>query len=115
MSKYDEPVGHTCPMIDQVVGFLSDLNMEGKITDSDTKYYTKLLEDIRRANDLLRQWGNEKCAEVELAEDRASDAEGKATDLQYRLDDLDRQLQELENKVQELGLMSASEGNISHG
>ena len=50
-----EPVGHTCPMIDEIIEFINE-NVAKSIDTSGAMW---TLEKIREANGKLRDWGNQ--------------------------------------------------------
>jgi predicted nuclease with TOPRIM domain len=58
--KDNAPVGHTCPMIDDVINFLSYIaKSENEDIAKEAIEMQEVMEKIRTANDKLRTWGNE--------------------------------------------------------
>lgn len=103
MPKYDNaPIGNTCPDIDRIIGVIEAVAdrlyaLSGQVEDvtlsedlrnqSDNlqelfKTVRSPMEDLRKANSSLRDWGNEEYK-------RAEEAEDKAAGLQNRIDELE--------------------------
>ena len=72
------PVKHTCPDINDVIE-------KSKTFVNDIIYD---LEKLRKSNELLREWGNEKEEEVE--------------ELKNKIKNLEKEIEILENKINEL-------------
>lgn len=110
MRRNNEPVGHTCPMIDEIISAIESV-------DWDDTYWTKndlidTMEKIRTANGTLRDWGNEKCKECEelekeieyLQKDIKShestieDLKGDINDLSFDISRLEEEIELLQNQ-----------------
>ncbi len=64
MSKYKEPIGHTCPIIDEVISAIRAANWDD--TYWGERDLIRSMEKIRDANGTLRDWGNELVLEIEM-------------------------------------------------
>lgn len=83
MNKFKEPVPHTCPDIDKALKILkqSYKQIEGVCEDKrdawsingDLEDIEKILEDVRNANDELRDWGKRLASELETVNKRLTD------------------------------------------
>jgi len=80
------PVKHTCPDIDKLIKLLEDFEKSYKDhEDSDLKYsiynlvweVSNGLEDLRKSNSLLRDWGEDLCTEIDSLENYTSELESK--------------------------------------
>lgn len=87
-SLYDEPTGYTCPDIDWVI---------------------EKMEELRKANEMLRTWGNEladKCKgldeEVEDLQKENQELDSQVERLQNEIEGLETDVRTLEEKVREL-------------
>ena len=88
MGHYREPIKHTCPDIDKLVKGIDEINkmlrgyekldevddlkdlisdIENTLWDFDTK-----LEELRKSNDTLRQWGIEEAEQVDKLKEELS-------------------------------------------
>ena len=100
MARDNAPVPHTCPMIDEIISAIDSIEW-------DETYWTKkdlieTMEKIRKANDSLRNWGNDKHTECDELENQISDLE---KDIKYKneeIDDLKDEIKELKNEVSKL-------------
>ena len=81
-----EPVGATCPYIDEVIAFLGD-NPEA----------IELMEKIRAMNGKLRDWGNEDANRVDELEGEISDKDKEINNLQRDIENLNDEIKELTN------------------
>ena len=93
MARDNAPVPHTCPMIDEIISAIDSVEWE------DT-YWTKrdlieTMEKIRKANDSLRNAGNDKHIECEQLEDQINDLE---KDIKYK----DREIEGLVDEIKDL-------------
>jgi FtsZ-binding cell division protein ZapB len=109
MARNDDhaPIGHTCPMIDEVISYISsidfDLNDESEVLLNDGGIdAVKTLEKIREANSTLRSWGNEMCKESMDYERERDDLEKENKNLKHDNDYYQKEVQSLESKVSEL-------------
>lgn len=108
MGRNDDyaPIGNTCPMIDEVKGFLElidwDMDDEDEVELSkQCKKVCDTLEKIRDANLALRNWGNEECKKAIEFEKDLDYSNDKITDLKSEIKDLQSQCTELENQLEE--------------
>jgi len=90
-------VPHTCPIIDNVVGFLNSIDWDDNENDleKECRNVLSILEDIRTANLNLREWGNDEYKRANEAEDELSDAKSIISDLQSEIIDLKQEIKEL--------------------
>lgn len=119
MPEVTEPVGVTCPLIDEAIASLrnvettltrlisfvderiitNDLSKIRSIVHSMYVDRCSVLETLRDANSKLREWGNDWCAEAEsLREDNESLIK-KHDDLESRTTVI---IQSLQNQVEDL-------------
>lgn len=76
MSHRREPVGYTCPDIDNLI---------------------KRLEELRSDNDQLRTWGAEEATRVDELEQELEAARELVSDLQSELEAANARITEMEN------------------
>lgn len=104
MVSLKEPIGNTCPQINNMQKLLSNLINDmgyyarkdeffrGEVTDSLSDWTSELnsisndLEDLRNANSALRDWGNELVNAVEEITQEADKTEGELRDEIYELE-----------------------------
>lgn len=110
-NRDNAPIGHTCQKIDQVISFLEkiDWNLEDedeKDLSIECKEIVEVMEEIRKANDTLRTWGNEECNLKNEYEQEKDDLEKEVknlkSDLSYMIDeirDLKAEINNLEEKL----------------
>jgi hypothetical protein len=83
-----EPIGNTCPEIDNVIRRLDQI----KAWCNEIYHYCELaeseMEDLRMANSSLREWGYDEA-------NKADELEDKVADLEYQMEELK---EELKNK-----------------
>lgn len=83
-----EPVENTCPAINRIVDRLDVIKSWGK----DIMHYCELaedeMEDLRRANEALRCWGNDEAEKVD--------------EFEYIVSELEIQIEELKDKIKSL-------------
>jgi predicted nucleic acid-binding Zn-ribbon protein len=101
------PVGHTCPLIDSVIDFLSDIEWDlGDDNERDLAERSSIaldtLEDVRKANDALRAWGNEKHLETEEFEAKVSALERTISNHELDIEHYREQVAILENRISDL-------------
>jgi chromosome segregation ATPase len=115
MGKHQAPVEHTCPIIDRVkrsikdakslcksrinniddaISILSDIVSELDL-DSD-------LEEIRSANSALRDWGYDKCKEVDECNNEISDLLDEIESLKTQLQENNEEINELQIQISNL-------------
>jgi len=103
MPRYTDnaPIKNTCPIINDVVRIFESFKSDIKITDdddlpdfiADCDNGLSILEDIRTANQTLRDWGNEECT-------RANELEKDLDRLQSKYDELQMNFEESEYQRQ---------------
>ena len=113
MARYNDnaPIGHTCPIIDSVIGkmesakneadYISKHPEEDSIEEANTILgelidAIKEIEDVRSANSELRDWGNEEYNRAEEAEGERDEAIKDKEYLQEEIDELKAKIEELE-------------------
>lgn len=111
-----EPVGYTCGIIDSCKSAVEELAIN---VDCDTDFddctveqlrnlhevwegfdwdaWEKEMEEIRAANDALRNWGNESEVNIRDLEDELEESRGEVETLQGQVNNLE---QELENATE---------------
>jgi hypothetical protein len=75
-----EPVPQTCPVIDSTLREL----------DSCYNLITDVLEDLRKANSALRDWGNELLEELEAVEKELDGVLDEKRELEHEVERLNR-------------------------
>lgn len=75
-----EPVPQTCPVIDSTLREL----------ESCYNLVTEVLEDLRKSNSALRDWGNELLEELESVEKELDKALSDNRDLEHEVERLNR-------------------------
>ena len=99
MSKRDNSsVPQTCPVIDKVISFIESLDYEDLSTQS-IKDAVNYMEEIRRMNSDLRDWGNDEYARAEENEAEKDDLEYKYKSLLDEMDDLRKERDEMEEAI----------------
>ena len=107
-NRDNAPVGHTCPKIDQVISFLEkiDWNLEEDEEEKDLsiecKEMVEVMEQIRKANDSLRTWGNEEYNSKNEYEEERDDLEKEVKNLRSDLSDLQDEITNLKVDVETL-------------
>jgi len=106
-NRDNAPIGHTCPTIDRVISFLDriDWNMEDEVERDlsiDCKDAVKDMEEIRKANDALRTWGNEECKYKEEYEEEKIELVKEVDKLGNDLSDLRDEIKELKGEINTL-------------
>lgn len=102
------PVGNTCPDIDDAISNIGSLaDMAQACEDYDPSHYKeaiKILEQLRGANDRLRQWGdglqeevNGYEKEVEYLKSQNENYKEDARDWEQKYYDLEKEQAELTN------------------
>ena len=119
MARYNDnaPIGHTCPIIDNVIGKMESAKNEAEYIfkhpeeDSSEEANTilgemvdaiKEIEDVRSANSELRDWGNEEYSRAEEAEGERDEAIKDKEYLQEEIDELKAKIEKLENQLNEV-------------
>ena len=93
MARDNAQVPHTCPMIDDVISAID--SVEWTDTYWDKKDLIETMEKIRKANDSLRNWSNDKHTECEQLEDQINALE---KDMKYK----DREIEDLVDEIKDL-------------
>lgn len=113
---YGEPVGYTCPLIDEVINQINNVISFLERNDYDDKFlneaktehindlYSSIdtMEDIRDANGQLRDWGNNMESEYEDIECDRDNLASMVDDLREQRDELQFKLTQTEDKIDEL-------------
>ena len=82
-----EPVPQTCPVIDSTLREL----------DSCYNLITGVLEDLRKSNSALRDWGNELLEELEAVEKELDKTLSDNRDLEHEVERLNRIIDAMED------------------
>lgn len=92
------PIGHTCPMIDDIIYFIKDIEWDDQEIDlqKESEKALNILEKIRSANSTLREWGNEQYQRAEEAEKEVDYYKDRVSILEDEIADLKKQIEELE-------------------
>jgi len=97
MARDNAPIGNTCPIINDVVRYI-----EGFKFDEDFEYEKSqclsVVEDIRSANQTLRDWGNEMHDEKEELQGQVDSLESEVVDLKDKIEALESELTEAYNR-----------------
>ena len=100
-SRYEPPVGHTCPDINEAQNISSNaidqIDASTGAFEDLKKYLNKLidqLELLRKENSELREWGSEMAEKLEEAEDERDQYERERDDLQDKIKDLENELKQ---------------------
>lgn len=107
MARDNAPIEHTCPKIDQVISFLEKIDWD--LSDDDEKDLSieckeivEVMEEIRKANDTLRTWGNEEFNSKNEYEEEKDDLEKEVKNLKSDLSDMDDKIRELKKEIETL-------------
>jgi chaperonin cofactor prefoldin len=105
-----EPVGQTCPTINAVIRDVNAIyniieNVDGS-NEQDLKDILENMEQIREANSLLRNWGNDllnrkKELEEELS-DKVEEMEKTISDLEENIETYKDEIKRLEKLIEDL-------------
>ena len=107
MARDNAPIGHTCPKIDQVINFLEKIDWDLEDDEEnelsiECKEMIQVMEEIRKANDTLRTWGNEECNSKNQYEEERDDLEKEVKDLKSELSDMEDEIKELKSEIDTL-------------
>lgn len=87
MKRYStsEPIGATCPDIDDVI-----MAIQTAITHSDSIQdalhgQVQAMESLRKANSLLREWGEQGASRVEDLEQQIAELEGQLEEVKSKI------------------------------
>ena len=100
MARDNAPVPHTCPLIDKVISAINYVDWED--THWEYEDLINTMEEIRKANESLRTWGNEKYNEVYELEDKISDLEKDLRDKNNEIDGLMNKIKDMEIEISKL-------------
>lgn len=103
MGRYHDNSGvsNTCPLINEVIDFVGNLDYEDILPYEKTKIIN-ILEQIRSMNLSLRDWGNEQCNLNESNEKEVDYLTRQITSLEQEIDYFKMQLASSERRVEEL-------------
>lgn len=88
-------VPHTCPKIDEVIGFINSLvDWDGEETHTQQEL-VDLMEAIRDANGKLRDFGNDKAKEVDELENELENKQREVDYLKTTIGELEDELAEV--------------------
>ena len=106
-NRDNAPVGHTCPKIDQVISFLEKIDWD--LSDDDEKDLSieckemvEVMEEIRKANDALRTWGNEEYNSKNEYEEEKDELEKEVKNLKSDLSDMIDEIKDLKAEIDTL-------------
>lgn len=92
-------VPHTCPKIDEVISFISNLDINWEEEAHTQQELVDLMEAIRDANGKLRDFGNEKVDELE---NELYNKQREVDSLTDEIDYLNDTIGELEDELAEV-------------
>lgn len=92
----DCPVGYTCPIIDAAIDFIKGI--EG-IDNADIKWTVEQLEELRRENQSLRNWGSDQRTRADEAEESVEELNSEISKLRDELEDLKSEYKSLEKQI----------------
>jgi predicted nuclease with TOPRIM domain len=103
MSRYRDNSGisNTCPKIDEVISAINSVNW-GEDSYWDANRVIEIMEEIRKANSDLRDWGNQMCRERDELQDEFDYLKRENDKLQDDVNDYEKQVIELEHKIDSL-------------
>jgi chromosome segregation ATPase len=110
MAYYDDnaPIKNTCPIINDVVGYIEGFREEFSNEDNDIDFYFALgvMEDIRAANLELRNWGNDLYRDLQSLEkerdaliDKVDESEHELMRANVRIDELEDWVEDLQQRI----------------
>ncbi len=102
MGRYRDnaPVGHTCPMIDEVISAINSVDWgEGNYWDAHR--VIDIMENIRSANGQLRDWGNDECRLRSELEEELEEVKKENSKYLEQIEDLKDTIKSLESKLEE--------------
>lgn len=95
-------VPHTCPKIDEVISFISNLDINWEEEYHTQQELIDLMEAIRDANGKLRDFGNEKAKEVDWLEGELRNKQWEVDALTEEIGYLNTTIGELEDELAEV-------------
>jgi uncharacterized protein YoxC len=102
MARDNAPVPHTCPMIDEIISAIDSVDWEE--TYCTKKDLIETMEKIRKANDSLRSWGNDKHIECEQLEKDIKYKDREIEGLVDEVKDLKHEVSKLEDELSEVSV-----------
>jgi len=101
MARDNAPIKNTCPIIDDVVSYIDGFRREfsNDETEVDFKNALSVLEDVRRANSTLRDWGNEEYNRAEELEKERDELERENKTLKADVEYYEGKVKELEKEL----------------
>lgn len=103
-------IAHTCSSIDTVIGEIKSAirDCDWSIVNENTEGCNDamkslegledIMEDIRKANSGLRDYGDEQYQRVEKLENEVSDLESEISELKSKIEDLESVIKDLEQE-----------------
>lgn len=108
----NSPVDYTCPLIDEVISFIEDLDGEC-VSGYSVRSMVNVLEKIRKANTELREWGNDMYQELEDSKSDYEDQLAKLeNDLEIVMDELKDVRDDLHQTVRERDELKENNANV---
>lgn len=90
------PVKYTCPLIDSMISDLKGImqQIQEDYPDEARQIDSIIdrrggLEEVRDANNSLRNWGYDSESRIEVLEKELEEANDKVSDLQYQIDNME--------------------------
>lgn len=107
MARDNAPIGHTCPKIDQVISFLEKIEWDLEDEEEnelsiECKEMVQVMEEIRKANDTLRTWGNEEYNYKNEYLEQVDDLEKEVKGLKSELSDMEDEIKDLKAEIDTL-------------
>jgi peptidoglycan hydrolase CwlO-like protein len=122
MASRSEPVRHTCPDIDHVIGILSGIVKDAERIDENDEKEDILsyirdwipdlkdiaigskcdMENLRSSNEALRSWGNDLVRDLDTAEDEINDLQSQIDDKTRRAERAESDLEDAQLEISDL-------------
>jgi len=106
MKRNISPIPFTCPKINEVKGcienaisFIEDYAEENGGIIFELVNALEVLEEIRNANEGLREWGEENANEIEKLNDEIDDKKYIISSFENEIDELNDKIKDLENEI----------------
>lgn len=80
-----EPVGHTCPEVNEGLEKVAGINKSIDQAGDFLHGLGRLLESLRKSNQALREWGNEEAERVDELESRVDELESELAGMRSQL------------------------------
>lgn len=84
-------IANTCPKIDEVISAIESVNW-GEDNYWDANSVKTIMEEIRKSNSDLRDWGNEMCRERDELQEQIDDLQKENKSLKIDIDYYEKQL-----------------------